>query len=230
MTRSSSLKSLCTAAVSASLLLILVGCSVQGQAQPESDDEKALYTIGLMIGQQLEQLALSDQELEYVFEGLKDQAQGNEHQVDADEQMERINAFMTERSRQGSAQSQEEGQAFREQFIEEGGTLTDSGLAYRIIEQGSGEKPSAEDTVEVHYEGQLIDGTVFDSSYTRGETVTFPLNRVIAGWTEGLQLIAPGGKIQLVIPPELGYGDQGAPPTIPGGATLVFEVELIDIK
>ena len=107
---------------------------------------------------------------------------------------------------------------------------TESGLQYRILSPGEGESPTAQSTVECHYKGWLDDGTVFDSSYERGQPAAFPLNRVIAGWTEGLQLIKEGGKIELVIPSNLGYGDRGAPPTIPGGATLHFEVELLEIK
>ena len=120
---------------------------------------------------------------------------------------------------------------FLENFVKkEGAQKTASGLAYKIIKPGSSKKPSATDTVEVHYHGTLIDGTVFDSSVERGKRVSFPLNRVIKGWTEGLQLIGEGGKIKLVIPSELAYGEHGAPPKIAGGATLVFEVELFSVK
>ena len=103
-------------------------------------------------------------------------------------------------------------------------------MAYKILKAGSGNFPKPTDVVEVHYHGTLIDGTVFDSSVDRKRKVSFPLNRVIKGWTEGLQLIKEGGKIKLVIPAELGYGEHGAPPKIPGGSTLVFEVELFTIK
>ncbi|MEX0730970.1 MAG: FKBP-type peptidyl-prolyl cis-trans isomerase [Aquisalimonadaceae bacterium] len=224
------LKTTASVALGAGLALVLVATSAHGQIGPVSDDDKALYTIGLMVGQQLESLGLSDEELDQLFQGLKDQAQGKDPQVDPDQQMENLNAFIAARMSRGSEQTKAGGQAFLDGFVEDGGSLTDSGLAYKIVESGSGDKPSASDTIEVHYEGSLIDGTVFDSSYARGTTATFALDRVIAGWTEGLQLIAPGGKIQLVIPSDLGYGDQGSPPNIPGGATLVFEVELIDIK
>ena len=105
-----------------------------------------------------------------------------------------------------------------------------SGLQYKVEKAGSGKKPGARDTVVVHYEGRLIDGSVFDSSYQRGETISFPLNGVIPGWTEGLQLVKEGGKIQLYIPPELGYGSRGASNVIPPNAALVFDVELIKIN
>ncbi|MBF0297571.1 MAG: FKBP-type peptidyl-prolyl cis-trans isomerase [Oligoflexia bacterium] len=129
------------------------------------------------------------------------------------------------------SECKKEGALYIEKFIvEDGGVKTDSGLAYKILSVGQGKSPSASDTVEVHYEGTLIDGKVFDSSYERNAKISFPLNRVIKGWTEGLQLIKEGGKVQLVIPSELAYGDRGAPPVIPGGATLVFMVELFKVK
>ena len=108
-------------------------------------------------------------------------------------------------------------------------TQTESGLQYRILRRGDGPQPKVSDTVKVHYEGTLADGTVFDSSYRTGRPATFSLGQVIGGWTEGLQLVRRGGMIELVIPPELGYGNQGMPGAIPPGATLHFKVELLDI-
>jgi FKBP-type peptidyl-prolyl cis-trans isomerase FkpA len=109
-------------------------------------------------------------------------------------------------------------------------TTTDSGLKYRILREGTGLKPTARQSVEVHYHGWLDDGSVFDSSYRRGETIAFGLNQVIAGWTEGMQHVGKGGMIELEIPSKLGYGDRGAPPVIPPKAQLHFLVELIDVK
>ena len=106
---------------------------------------------------------------------------------------------------------------------------TESGLQYIVIEPGEGDNPVAADSVEVHYEGRLIDGSVFDSSFERGQTVTFGLTQVIPGWTEGLQLMKPGSKFKFIIPPELGYGEGGAGQMIGPNATLVFDVELISI-
>lgn len=111
----------------------------------------------------------------------------------------------------------------------EGVHVTSSGLQYKILREGKGRKPGQNDTVEVHYKGTLIDGTIFDSSYKRGQSISFPLNRVIAGWTEGLQLMKEGAKYELVIPARLGYGSRGAGNVIPPNATLVFEVELLKV-
>ena len=121
---------------------------------------------------------------------------------------------------------------FSFQNTQEGGTLitTASGLQYEVIKMGNGEKPNATDKVEVHYHGTLEDGTVFDSSVDRGQTISFPLNKVIKGWTEGVQLMPVGSKFKFIIPPELGYGDRGAGAVIPPNATLIFEVELFSIE
>ena len=112
----------------------------------------------------------------------------------------------------------------------EGVMVTDSGLQIQHEVEGSGKQPNASDTVEVHYAGKLINGSQFDSSYDRGQTISFPLNGVIAGWTEGLQLMKEGGKAELTIPANLGYGERGAGGVIPGGATLIFTVELISVS
>lgn len=125
----------------------------------------------------------------------------------------------------------EEGTKFlTENKAAEGVETLASGLQYKVITEGNGAKPSETDTVEVHYEGRLINGVVFDSSYQRGETTSFPVNRVIKGWTEALQLMGTGSKWQIYIPSNLAYGEQGAPPAIGPNATLIFDVELVDIK
>jgi FKBP-type peptidyl-prolyl cis-trans isomerase len=112
----------------------------------------------------------------------------------------------------------------------EGVKITSSGLQYKVLEQGNGEMPTAKNTVEVHYEGSLVTGDVFDSSYQRGKTITFPLKSVIAGWTEGLQLMRVGSTYEFYIPYQLAYGEDGYPPIIPPKSTLVFKVELIDFN
>ena len=125
----------------------------------------------------------------------------------------------------------EAGQKFLEEnALKEGITKTASGLQYEVLQEGTGPKPGPTSTVEVHYEGRLINGKVFDSSYQRKETISFPLNRVIAGWTEGLQLMTTGSKYRLYVPSELGYGTRGAGADIPPHSALIFDVELISIR
>lgn len=134
-------------------------------------------------------------------------------------------------SRLKYGETKEAGEKFlQENALRDGVKITESGLQYEVLEQGKGKKPTAESIVKVHYEGTLIDGTVFDSSYQRGEPIEFPLNGVIKGWTEGLQLMPVGSKYKLYIPYELGYGERGAGQSIPPYATLIFTVELLDIK
>ena len=146
--------------------------------------------------------------------------------------------FFAKQEEKQKAEAAEKGKAAKqdgEKFLAENGKkegviTTASGLQYQVLREGNGQSPKATDTVECHYEGTLIDGTKFDSSYDRGQTATFPLNQVIAGWTEGLQLMKEGGKYRFFIPYELGYGERGAGASIPPFSTLVFDVELVSVK
>lgn len=202
----------------------------------ESKQDSVSYAIGMDIANQFKNQGI---EVDYpsLVQGMKDYMEDNAL-MDKEEQMRVLSVF--QQDLQNKHQQEMEAKAtenkekakefFEENAKKEGIQTTESGLQYQILEPGSGEKPRAFDTVTVHYKGMLLDGTIFDSSYDRGEPATFPLNRVIKGWTEGLQLIGKGGKIKLFIPPELGYGDMGAGQTIPPGSALIFEVELIDIK
>lgn len=207
--------------------------SVSGSASsvsPSSEDEKTLYTLGVMFGGKLKDLSLSDTELNMMVGGLRDSATGKKPAVDVAKYQVKVQQLFRERLTKMSKVHKEAGAKFLEGFVKnEGGKKTKSGLAYKILTPGKGKPPKATDVVEVHYHGTLTDGTVFDSSVNRNKKISFPLNRVIKGWTEGLQLVRPGGKIKLVIPSELAYGNHGAPPKIPGGATLVFEIELFKV-
>ena len=211
------------------LALALFGCSPK--ADLGSEENKTFYAVGAMFGSRLSTLTPSDGELEALAQGLKDSAKNEKLEVDINKYQRKVQELFKSRMTKNNEKVKQEGEEYMANFLkEEGVKKTESGLAYKILAPGSEVKPKSTDTVEVHYHGTLVDGTVFDSSIERDKKVSFPLDRVIKGWTEGLQLIGVGGKIKLVIPPDLGYGDRGAPPKIMGGATLVFEVELFDIK
>jgi FKBP-type peptidyl-prolyl cis-trans isomerase FkpA len=207
----------------------LVGCS-KGK-DPKTEEEKTFYSIGTMFGSRLTQLAMTDAELESLAQGLKDAAKGEKQKVDPMAYQQKIQDLFKARMEKQSVDVKKKGIEFLQNFVaKEGATKTASGLTYKTIKEGSGPTPKETDVVKVHYHGTLIDGTVFDSSVERKQEVSFPLNRVIKGWTEGLQLMKVGGKSKFVIPSELAYGDAGAPPKIAGGATLIFEVELLGIE
>ena len=215
-------------------VLTLVSCNKGADPKAiklESEDDKTFYAMGFMLGSNLQRLGLSDKELSALYKGLSASAKGEKSELDMAIYQAKIQTLFKERMDKVAVKEKEAGIAFLEKFVSsEGATKTASGLAYKHIKEGTGATPKAEDVVEVHYHGTLSDGTVFDSSVERGKPISFPLNRVIKGWTEGLQLMKEGGKAKFVIPADLAYGDAGAPPKIPGGATLVFEVELFKVS
>jgi FKBP-type peptidyl-prolyl cis-trans isomerase FkpA len=196
--------------------------------QPVTDDEKTIYAVGLAIYRQLAQFDLSPAEMEVVKQALSD-AQANKPAVDIIVWGPKIQAMATARATKVSDREKIASKAYLDKAAAEpGASKTASGLIYREQRAGAGASPKDTDTVRVNYRGTLVDGTEFDSSYKRNEPAQFPLNGVIKCWTEGLQKMKVGGKATLVCPSDLAYGDQGRP-SIPGGATLVFEVELLDI-
>jgi FKBP-type peptidyl-prolyl cis-trans isomerase FkpA len=212
--------------------LILGACNSNDpkSVKLESEDDKTFYAMGYMLGGNLQRLTLSDKELSALYKGVAMAAKNEKSEVDMSKYQNRIQEVFKARMDKVAAKEKEAGGAFIEKFVkDENATKTESGLAYKVIKEGTGASPSAEDIVEVHYHGTLTDGTVFDSSVERGKTISFPLNRVIKGWTEGLQTMKEGGKSKFVIPADLAYGEAGAPPKIPGGATLIFEVELFKV-
>lgn len=198
----------------------------------KSEDDKTFYSMGYMLGSNLQRLDLTDHELSALYKGLVHSAKGEKAEVELQIYQPKIQEMFKARMEKVAQAEKQKGQDFISEYMKKNpdAKKTESGLVYKVVKAGEGKKPSAEDTVKVHYHGTLISGEVFDSSVERGDQITFPLNRVIKGWTEGLQLIGEGGKIELVIPPELAYGEQGAPPKIPGGATLKFEVELFKVN
>lgn len=213
-------------------LLVLTSCNSSDpkKISLESEDDKTFYAMGYMLGGNLQRLSLSDKELSALYKGIAMAAKNEKSEVDMAKYQNRIQEVFKARMDKVAAKEKEAGSKFIDEFVKkEGATKTESGLAYKVIKEGTGASPSADDIVEVHYHGTLTDGTVFDSSVERGKTISFPLNRVIKGWTEGLQTMKEGGKTKFVIPADLAYGEAGAPPKIPGGATLVFEVELFKV-
>ena len=198
---------------------------------------KLSYALGLGIGRQLAQMGAEDLNIDDFSQAIKDILTGKEPQVSDQEAQKLVTTFFEEqeaKQRAAAAEkykdNKEKGEAWlANKAMEEGVVALPSGLLYQVLNEGSGKKPTAADTVECHYEGRLIDGTVFDSSYKRGESATFPLNGVIAGWTEGVQLMGEGAKYRFFIPYNLAYGERGAGQSIPPYAALVFDVELIKV-
>ena len=197
----------------------------------ETENQKTLYAIGMIISNQLQTFALSEEELAPIVQGMMDGIKGEPSQVDMGIYEAKINELVAERSAIVAAKEAAASNSYLEQFeSDESIVKTASGALVKMLEEGTGETPGAADTVMVHYEGTLIDGTVFDSSLSRGSPATFPLSGVIPCWTEGLQKIKVGGKAQLICPANTAYGERGVPPKIGPGATLVFEVNLLEIK
>jgi FKBP-type peptidyl-prolyl cis-trans isomerase len=212
----------------------LAACAKTGTpATPElkTDDEKTFYALGLFEAQRMATFSLNEHELQIVLAGIADGTLGRKPAVELSAWQQKIQPlFEARRKAAGSAQASK-AQGFLDQAAKEpGAQKTESGAVYVIEREGTGPTPAPTDTVKVNYEGKLVDGTVFDSSYQRGQPAEFPLNGVIRCWTEGVQKIKVGGKAKLTCPSNLAYGDGGMPPKIPPGATLVFEVELLEIK
>lgn len=193
--------------------------------------DKISYALGMVLGHNLksmgvDNLAANDfsAAIEAVIKGEKTELTDTEAQIT-------VQQFLQKKEEEQSRAAREEGERYlAENAKKEGVTVTESGLQYEVLTAALGQKPVATDTVTCHYEGRLTDGTVFDSSYRRGEPASFPLQGVIAGWTEGLQLMAVGSKFRFTIPFQLGYGARGAGGSIPPYATLIFDVELLGIE
>lgn len=200
--------------------------------------DKVSYALGLGIGSQLKSMGADSLNIDDFAQAIKDTISGAELKVSHKESQQIVQEFFKEQEAKQRAQAAENGKVAREEgekFLAEnakkdGVQVTESGLQYSVIKEGTGKSPKATDTVVCHYEGFLTNGTVFDSSIQRGEPAAFPLNAVIAGWTEGLQLMKEGGKTRFFIPYSLAYGEAGAAGAIPPYAALIFDVELLEVK
>ncbi len=219
-------------------LSLLVSMSVLAQGELTTPEQKAGYAIGVNIGSNLVGQGLAaDLDIAAIVAGLQESVAGGALKMTDEEMNAAMQAFSTLQQEKMNAQLEAQAQAGRD-FLAQNGTkqgitTTASGLQYQVVTEAadaSAPMPKATDTVSVHYTGTLIDGTVFDSSVERNEPATFPLNGVIPGWTEGLQLMKVGSKYRFFIPSALAYGEAGAPPVIPPNSTLIFDVELLSIQ
>jgi FKBP-type peptidyl-prolyl cis-trans isomerase FkpA len=211
------------------VLITLVAIPAFAAEAPQTEDQKTMYAIGLIMARQLSVFSLTPSEFDMVKQGLADGIAGTKPLVDVGAYQKKVQDLATARR---NAQGEKLAGATKE-FIakaakEKGAITTKSGLIYLSLKEGNGAAPAAGDKVKVNYRGMLVDGTEFDSSYKRGEPVEFALNSVIPCWTEGVQMMKPGGKAKLVCPAAIAYGERGAGP-IPANATLVFEIELIGV-
>lgn len=198
---------------------------------------KVSYALGIGIGRQLAQMGAAELNIDDFAQAIKDVIAGEKLKVSDTEAQTIVQNFFAEqekKQRAAAAEQHKEAKAAGEKYLaenaqKEGVITTATGLQYMVLKEGNGKQPKATDKVRCHYEGMLIDGTLFDSSIQRGEPAVFGLNQVIAGWTEGLQLMKEGGKYRFFIPYQLGYGERGAGGSIPPFAALVFDVELLEV-
>ncbi|MCG6969661.1 MAG: FKBP-type peptidyl-prolyl cis-trans isomerase [Gammaproteobacteria bacterium] len=200
----------------------------------KTDDQKFGYAIGFQIAQNLKNQGLSDIDVTALSQAIGDVLQGKDLQLSMEQMQEAVKAkqekLMAERNAQGG-KAKEAGEKFLAENKSKPGVKTlDNGIQYKVITEGKGEKPTLESSVVAHYRGTLIDGTEFDSSYKRGEPATFPLNGVIKGWQEVLPMMAVGSKWQVYIPSDLAYGERGAGANIGPNETLIFDIELVEVK
>ena len=199
--------------------------------KPMTEDDKVIFAVGEILSSSVKPFAFNEHEMQLVREGFDAGMHGKKTGIDAESYRAKIQTMLTERLKVSVAAAKSAGQAYRSKAAaEKGSTTTASGIIMTTMQAGSGPSPTPDDGVKVQYEGRLIDGTVFDSSKQHGgQPASFKVGGVVPCWTEALQHMSVGTKLKLICPPETAYGDRGAPPQIPGGSTLVFEVELLAI-
>ena len=196
----------------------------------KTDEDKTYYSIGVALARELQVFNLNEAQGKLVQKGIADVLSGQKPQVDPEAYRPRIQKLAEAAQAKAAEKAVSAGREFLDKAAKEKGAVkTDSGLVYLSLKDGTGASPKASDKVKVHYRGTLTNGTEFDSSYKRGQPIEFPLGNVVKCWTEGVQKMKVGGKAKLVCPPEIAYGERGAGGVIPPNATLVFEVELLDI-
>ncbi|HOE78934.1 MAG: FKBP-type peptidyl-prolyl cis-trans isomerase [Syntrophaceae bacterium] len=214
--------------IAAAMVVAAWGCSPQA---PKTEEHKAFYALGAHLNKQLSVFDLTPEEFRYVQQGMADSAAGKKLAVEPEDQLRKLGELAQSRMERATEKQKEKSKAYLEKAAaEKGAQKMESGLIYTELKAGTGAQPGASDIVKVHYVGKLIDGSEFDSSIKRGQPVDLPLNQVFPCWAEGVQMMKVGGKAKLVCPSEIAYGDRGRPPVVPGGATLIFEVELLGTK
>lgn len=213
------------------ILVVLLATPAIAAEILNTEDQKILYALGMLVSRSLAVFNLTPAELEFVQQGITDAGTGKSPAVDLNVYNERVQELARSRRKaQGEKLASVNKEILEKAAAEKGAVRSDSGLVYLSLKDGSGNSPGGKDTVKVHYRGTLPDGKEFDSSYMRGKPAEFRLDGVIKCWTEGLQRMKVGGKAKLVCPATLAYGETGAGDLILPGATLVFEVELLDVK
>jgi hypothetical protein len=224
-------KKLAGAAFLAVAMVGLVGIIRYRFAQPDfySAENKSFYLVGQMLARKADSLQLSEREVELVLRGFRDWSVKRKSEITYENHVGAVERLYEQRIALAASEEKQKEQSYLQRFISEGAKTTGSGLAYKIVSPGSSLHPKESDLVEVRYHGVFPDGKVFDSNWNSKDRSQFPLNHVIPGWTEGLQLVGEGGEIDLLIPSSLAYGDQGSPPAIPPGASLRFKVKLIKV-
>ena len=213
------------------VLLALIAAPLQAAEKPLTEDQKTLYVVGTNVARSLSVFSLTPAELDIVLQGMQDAYAGKKPDFDVSAYTPKMQDLARARRKALGEKQAASGKDYLEKAAQSKGAVkTASGMLYIPLTEGKGDSPKAIDLVKVNYRGTLIDGSEFDSSYKRGKPLEFKLNGVIACWTEGLQKMKPGGKARLVCPPNLAYGDNGAGELILPGATLDFEVELLEVK
>ena len=218
----------------AACCVVAIGNSQAADKKFSTQKEKLSYALGVQIGNNMKAQGITDVDAKTIGAAIADVMKGSKLQLSHEEMQAALTAYQQEMEKKRMATASA-AKAKGDKFLADNKKrkdvkVTDSGLQYEILTEGKGEKPKATDTVTVHYHGSLIDGTVFDSSVKRGQPATFPLNGVIKGWTEIVQMMPTGSKWKVVIPPELAYGENGAGGAIGPNETLIFEIELLSIK
>jgi FKBP-type peptidyl-prolyl cis-trans isomerase FkpA len=223
-------------AIRAALLVLLaLGFAVPAAADgptPQTDEEKTLYFIGVLLGKNTRyRFSPRENEIPMIMAGMEAALEGREMALDENVYGPMFNELANARMAEAVEREKAAGKAFREEFAKQKGAVTtESGLVYVELEKGKGSSPTLDSEVKAHYEGSLADGSIFDSSRVRGRPGEFRLNAVVRCWQEAMPMMKVGGKAKFACPSDIGYGDRGMPPSIPGGATLVFEVELLGVQ